>query len=105
MRTADVKDADITRPCSSSTLLSRYVSVICVPLWLPFILPFTLYHKAAIPSFGSMLRYSLVPPTIHSETGWLPLLYSLGTIRVLGLSMGHASHTVANPDSLVPYGP
>jgi len=53
MRTADVKDVDITHPCSSSTLLSRYVSVIRVPLWLPFVLPFTLYHKAAIPGAGS----------------------------------------------------
>jgi hypothetical protein len=49
MQAADVKDVDITHPCSLSTLLSWYVLVIRVPLWLPFVLPFTLYHKAAIP--------------------------------------------------------
>jgi hypothetical protein len=46
-------NVDITHPCSLFTLLSQYVSVIHVPLWLPFLLPFTLYHKAAIPGAGS----------------------------------------------------
>jgi hypothetical protein len=76
----------------------------------PFRVTIFILSQVAIPSAEStklsrILRYSLVSPTIQFGTGWLPLLYSLGTIRVLGLSMGHASHTVANPDSLVPYGP
>ena len=64
----------------------------------------------AIPGAGStqalsrILRYSLVSSTIQFGTGQPPLLYSLSTIRVLGLSMGYASHTVANSDSLVPCG-
>src|SRR5580658_2799610 len=111
MRTADMKDVDITHP-----LFVVYSTVsVCLsdscPVVASFRVTFYTLSQSGNPrcgfntSFGSMLRYSLVPPTIHSETGWFPLLYSLGTIRVLGLSMGHASHTVANPDSLVPYGP
>ena len=99
-----------THPCSSSTLLLVCLSD-CVQLCPPFLLPFILHHKAAIPGAGStqalgrMLRYSLVPSTIQFGTGRPPLWYSLSTIRVLGLSMGYASHTVANSDSLVPCGP
>ena len=99
-----------THPCSSSTLL-----LVClsdpVQLCPPFVLPFILHHKAAILGAGStqalgrIFRYSLVSSTIQSGAGRPPILYSLGTIRILGLSMGYASHTVANLDSLVPCGP
>ena len=76
-----------THPCLSSTLL-----LVClsdrVRLCPPFLLPFILHHKAAIPGAGStqalgrILRYSLVSSTIQFGTGRPPLLYRLSTIRV-----------------------
>ena len=89
----------------------RDTAVLRIPVTNPIHVTFYTLSQSGNPkcgfntSFDSMLRYSLVSPTIYSGTGWLPLLYSLSTIRVLGLSMGHASHTVANLDSLVPCGP
>src|SRR5580658_5501896 len=93
MRTADVKDVDITHPFVVYSTVSVCLSDSC-PVVASFRVIFYTLSQSGNPrcgfntSFGSMLRYSLVPPTIHSEMGWLPLLYKFGYYTCFGTLYG-----------------